>query len=203
MKIINRNMKFNYRAALILVATMSISVFSFAQADSTVKEVEIEIEQDEDVVIDNKLFKIKFFDHDMHLDSATRAELETALKDAEISLEEAEVELEKLERRIEIRIEDGMEDSIERHIERTIVMHKKDDEEKEVKLVETSTFVMDLGLNAFVNGSTVEMPEGYEGMNLDKIRSINFHLGVFQQGLNLYKGHLRFVYGLGIEYNNY
>ncbi len=96
MKIINTNMKFNYRAALILVATMSISLFTAAQADSTVKEVEVEIEQDEHVVIDNKLFKIKFFDKDMHLDSATRAELEEAFKDAEISLEEAEVELEKL-----------------------------------------------------------------------------------------------------------
>jgi len=62
---------------------------------------------------------------------------------------------------------------------------------------------MDLGLNAMVNGSTVEMPEGYEAMNLDKIRSFNFHLGIIQQGINLYRGQLRFVYGLGIEYNNY
>ena len=203
MKFINRNMKINYRATFILVATMSIAIFTSAQTDTTEQKLEIDIEQKgDDVVIDSKFFKIKFSDHDMHLDSATRAEVEAALKDAEMSLEEAEAELENIERRIEIRVEEGLEDSIEKHIERTIIMHKKE-EEKKVKLVETSTFVMDLGLNAFVNGSTVEMPENYEGMNLDKIRSINFHLGLVQQGLNLYKGNLRLVYGLGIEFNNY
>lgn len=185
-------MKIRYHAALLLAASMTLSLFASAQTDTTETE-------DEDVVIENRIFKLKFYDKEMQLDSASRAELEQALKDAEISLEEAETELERIERRVEIRM-DGLEDSIEKHIEREIVIRKQP---SKPKLVETSSFVMDLGLNAFVNGNSVEMPEEYSGMNLDKIRSLNFHLGIVQQGLNLYKGKLRFVYGLGIEFNNF
>lgn len=71
------------------------------------------------------------------------------------------------------------------------------------KLVEQSWFVMDLGWNVWLTDNTFELPEGYKEMELDRGRSVNFHLGILQQGVNLYRGQLRFVYGIGIEFNNY
>ena len=62
---------------------------------------------------------------------------------------------------------------------------------------------MDLGWNVWLTENTFDLSEDFKEMELDRGRSVNFHLGVIQQGVNLYKGKLRLVYGLGIEYNNY
>lgn len=76
-------------------------------------------------------------------------------------------------------------------------------EKQKPDVVETSWFVMDLGLCNWLNSNnSLELPEGYEDLELDKM-SNNFHLGIIQQGVNLYKGKLRLVYGAGIEYNSY
>jgi hypothetical protein len=71
------------------------------------------------------------------------------------------------------------------------------------KSVETSWFVMDLGWNVWLTDNVFELQEDYSDLALDRGNSINFHLGIVQKGINLYKGKLRLVYGLGIEFNNY
>ena len=70
------------------------------------------------------------------------------------------------------------------------------------KLVETSTFVMDWGLNNWISGNSVDVPAPHEALKLENM-SANFHLSIVQQGINLFRGQLRFVYGIGIEFNNY
>jgi hypothetical protein len=71
------------------------------------------------------------------------------------------------------------------------------------KAVITKWNVFELGLNNTLNNNNFEMPNAYANMELEGAKSVNFHWGIIQQGVNLIKGKLRFVYGLGIEYNNY
>lgn len=79
---------------------------------------------------------------------------------------------------------------------------REEEERSSPKFVETSTFVMDWGVNNWVSGNSVDLPAPYQDLKLENI-SANFHLGLVQQGINLYRGHLRLVYGIGIEFNNY
>ena len=77
-------------------------------------------------------------------------------------------------------------------------------EEDENKFIETSWMDFQLGLNNFMNtDSKLEMPEGYEDMSISTGNSINFHWHIVRQAVNLYKEKARFVYGVGIDYNNY
>ena len=84
---------------------------------------------------------------------------------------------------------------------------KEDDDKKDKpyvpKTVITKWNVFELGLNNTLNNNSFEMPIAYANMELEGAKSINFHWGIIQQGVNLIKGKLRFVYGLGVEYNNY
>lgn len=86
---------------------------------------------------------------------------------------------------------------VEKIIEEEIIL-----DDKEIKTVETNMWVMDWGVNTWLSNNAIGVPEGFESWELENIAA-NFHLGVIQQGINLYKGKLRFVYGLGIEFNNY
>lgn len=87
-----------------------------------------------------------------------------------------------------------------------VLIEAFENEENEVcsepKFVETSMWVMDWGVNNWISGNSVDVPAPFGDLKLENI-SANFHLGIIQQGLNLYRGHLRFVYGIGIEFNNY
>ncbi len=71
------------------------------------------------------------------------------------------------------------------------------------KTVITKWNVMELGLNNTLSNNSFEMPTAYANMELEGAKSINFHWGIIQQGVNLIKGKLRLIYGLGVEYNNY
>ncbi|MFT5511986.1 MAG: hypothetical protein ACI8SE_000380 [Bacteroidia bacterium] len=106
----------------------------------------------------------------------------------------------KMKRIIRINDEEDMED-----IEVVLVEEFEEEEVEESttpKFVETSMWVMDLGINNWISGNSVDLPAPYEDLKLENM-SAAFHLGIIQQGVNLYRGHLRFVYGIGIEFNNY
>jgi len=172
----------------LLLATITLllgSGQSFAQKDTT----------KEPVVFENKHFKLKFYDKGDWLDSTSRKELEEALSDVEQEMEELQRDLQE-----ELGDMEGMTEEEKAEIKKQL---QKSQLNKKPKVVETSTFVMDVGINALINEGTLDMPEAYTAMELDRVRAINFHLGVVQQGVNISKGKLRFVYGLGIEYNNY
>lgn len=90
--------------------------------------------------------------------------------------------------------------------EDVVIEEKKDVDIKipvQPKTVVTEWNIFEIGLNNALGGSGFEMPSAYSDMEIDRARSLNFHWGFVQQGLNLYKGKLRLVYGLGIEFNNY
>ncbi len=110
-------------------------------------------------------------------------EVEGALEEAAEAIEDAEIEMEKAMKEME-------------HVD------KEDKKPKKPKLVETSMWVFDWGLTNWLSDGSVELPSEYSDLTLNK-GSDNFHLGIIQQGINLYKGKLRFVYGAGIEYNSY
>jgi hypothetical protein len=88
-----------------------------------------------------------------------------------------------------------------------VVIKDEDDKKSNIpvqpKLVVTEWNVLELGLNNALSSNGFEMPTSFALMEVDRARSINFHWGFVQQGLNLHKGKLRLVYGLGIEFNNY
>lgn len=167
----------NIIQSTLLAAFMLFAAFQAkAQEDSTASEP---------FVIDSKFFKFQFYDKGSMIDSNSRRKIEKTLKEVEEELVELEEDLE----------EEGIDlkEEFSKHLGKP----------KKPKLVETKAFVMDLGLNNFINNGSLEMPADYQEMNLDKLRSVNFHLGIIQQGINLYQGKLRLVYGAGIEYNNY
>lgn len=87
-------------------------------------------------------------------------------------------------------------------IEEEIVI-EKDNKPEPPKTVVTQWNVVELGINNALHNNALEMPAGYKDMELDGAKSLNFHWGIIQQGVNIIKGKLRLVYGLGIEYNNY
>lgn len=75
---------------------------------------------------------------------------------------------------------------------------------KDSQTLMTTWFTMDLGVNNLMNtDGKFEMPKGYENLELNTGKSLEFNLGIIQQGLNLYRYKLRFVYGAGFHYNNY
>jgi uncharacterized protein involved in tellurium resistance len=112
-------------------------------------------------------------------------------------------------KRIIIRKHGNKIDTLTENIEKEIVIHQNDAWKhgrkgpKKPKLVETKGMIMELGLNNYLHDGSLEPSSPYKAMEADKARSINFNLGIVQQGLNLVKGKLRLVYGVGIEFNNY
>lgn len=79
-----------------------------------------------------------------------------------------------------------------------------DPQKHRTKIVTTDMFNMQLGLNNTLNAAgDLEMPEGFENLELSAGRSVNFHLHFVQQALSLYRENVRFIYGLGIDFNNY
>jgi len=133
---------------------------------------------------------------------------EEAMDIVEEQLEAMDEEIEKRMETIEDHNEEMEEATgdhdvhvLHRHMEQIHEGHH--DDKTRVKTVQQSWFVMDLGWNVWLTDNTFDLPEEYNDMELDRGASANFHLGIIQQGVNLYKGRLRFVYGIGIEYNNY
>ncbi|MGB0850259.1 MAG: outer membrane beta-barrel protein [Bacteroidia bacterium] len=80
----------------------------------------------------------------------------------------------------------------------------KEEENPEPEFIETSWNNFALGLNNLMNkDGKLETDAGYSTMNLDASKSINFDWKIVTQAMNLYKGKIRLVYGVGIDYNNY
>jgi len=61
-----------------------------------------------------------------------------------------------------------------------------------------------LGVNGYLNSEgTMDMPKGYDLMDLRMEKSINVQLNFFEQNVNIIRNHFGLVTGLGLEYNNY
>ena len=64
-------------------------------------------------------------------------------------------------------------------------------------------FNFDLGFNFLANNGTLDMPEPYKGLELQNGKGCNFNLKIYQQSISLVPQQLYFVYGAGIDWNNY
>ena len=70
--------------------------------------------------------------------------------------------------------------------------------------VETSWNNFHLGLNNLLNNQgQLEADGNYGNMGVSPSNSINFQWDIVSQAMNLYKGKVRLIYGVGIDYNNY
>lgn len=89
-------------------------------------------------------------------------------------------------------------------------MAKLDEPVEDFEVIEGSDFIetswnnFHLGLNNLLNKDGKLEPEaGYDKMTISPANSINFQWDIVTQSMNLYKGKVRLVYGIGIDYNNY
>jgi hypothetical protein len=164
-------------------------------------------------VIKTKRVRIEVKNVDGEVDTIVNKELNTV----EYKLEEVvERELEEMAEEMEdvkVEVHSMTTDST---IEKVYVVEMDEEEEEDEededdscskertkKLVETSMWVMEWGVNNWITqDGNLDLPGDFSDLTLNKT-SANFHLGIIQQGINLYKGHLRLVYGAGIEWNNY
>ena len=85
-----------------------------------------------------------------------------------------------------------------------------DEPKEDFEVVEGSDFIetnwnnFHLGLNNLLNkDGKIESETGYDKMTISPSNSINFQWDIVTQAMNLYKGKVRLVYGVGIDYNNY
>lgn len=63
---------------------------------------------------------------------------------------------------------------------------------------------IDFGFNGYANSSMqATMPAGYERFEIDQGKSLYFGFNLYELGVPIYKNHVVFVTGLGIDYNNY
>lgn len=95
-------------------------------------------------------------------------------------------------------------DSMEREIRIERSFFHEDPEKEEFELVTTDWFNMQIGLNNMLNANDeLEMPAGFENMEVSTGKSINFQIHFVQQAINIYRDNIRLVYGLGLDINNY
>lgn len=155
------------------------------------------------------------------ISDADAESIEEALEEASEALEEAMEEAgEAMEEALERAAEELAEaqeregDARERVDEHRVIIkdgdhvvipgiYEEEKTRKKPKLVETSWNVLELGINAMITPDGSDLPAPYSDMDIIPGKSINFHWGIVQQGINIGGGKLRLVYGLGIDYNNY
>ena len=165
----------------------------------------IVVAQDADPkVIQTKRVRIEIKNVDGKMDTIVSEEITTVENGDAIKMEVDTKDGVKVKRIIQM--EEDVDDAENSQDTKMVVIKEYEEEDTEVcdapKFVETSFMVMDWGINNWVSNNSVDVPAPFEDMKLENV-SVNFHLGIVQQGVNLVKGHLRFVYGIGIEYNNY
>lgn len=176
-------MKTNMKALLTLLIVLSATIVGYAQTDSTAQDTVKKV-----VVKEGKRIKViiteKDIAHPDHPDSIEK------------QIEELEIQLEGLEGL------EGLEEEIERELEEEFEFEFEGEKKREI--VTTDWFNMQLGLNNLLNSDNrLDMPEGFENMSISTGKSVDFHLHIVQQALNIYKKNVRFVYGVGIDFNNY
>jgi hypothetical protein len=67
----------------------------------------------------------------------------------------------------------------------------------------TDWFQFDFGLTNFENGNGLGFTNQYRDLDLHNGKTFHINLAIVQQGVRLFTPKLRFVYGLGYEWNNY
>jgi hypothetical protein len=172
---------------LSVIAILS-SIVSIAQTDTTASK--------DDIVIEGKKVKVIIKEKEV----IKRSE------DGKDSIVEKTIEkIELINKDNAETVEDFPEDEVYALEEDFNVFEEGEPEEDNTPpLVETDWFNMQLGLNNLLNADNkLEMPSGSEDLEIITGKSLDFQLHIVQQAINLYRGKVRFVYGVGIDFNNY
>lgn len=114
------------------------------------------------------------------------------------------------EKQVEKKTAEG-KDTVTSRVESVEIVTKDGEEPKEdFEVVEGSEFIetswnnFHLGLNNLLNKDGKLEPEtGYDKMTISPANSINFQWDIVTQAMDMYKGKVRLVYGIGLDYNNY
>ena len=195
-------MKTNIRSLILILALFGAGPILYAQTDTTelieveeeevIKDRIIITEEEEDIVIDSENDQIIVTDGEEHIiidGKKGRIILKEKTYDKVLGMDSAGLPI--------------MGDSVV--AERIIIMEA--DEEpfsKKKETVTTDWFNMQIGLNNTLNiNDELEMPAGFENMEISTGKSINFHIHFVQQALNIYSDNIRLIYGLGLDINNY
>jgi hypothetical protein len=110
--------------------------------------------------------------------------------------------------KIETTTEDGSEEESGIAELRKAFAKHKEEENGTPDFIETKWNNFHLGLNNLLNRDGKLEPEPEPGskygeMKISPANSINFQWDIVTQAMNIYKGKVRLVYGIGIDYNNY
>ena len=108
--------------------------------------------------------------------------------------------------KIETTTEDGSEEESGIAELRKAFAKHKEEENGTPDFIETKWNNFHLGLNNLLNSDGKLEPEPgpeYGEMTISPANSINFQWDIVTQAMNLYKGKVRLVYSIGIDYNNY
>jgi hypothetical protein len=165
---------------MLSLAAISATVLSVAQTDSTqVKESKIqEIEIPKETIIEGKNMRL-------------------ILKEKQVIEKNGEGKDTVAKHSFEIVTKDRKERNA--HEDELLVAEGID-------FIETSWSNFHLGLNNLLNRDGKLDPEPgpeYGEMIISPANSINFQWDIVTQAMNIYKGKVRLVYGIGIDYNNY
>lgn len=78
------------------------------------------------------------------------------------------------------------------------------DDDEDEGMASFDFFSTKFGLNNLLNtNDKFDMPVGHESMELTNGRSMNFELMFATHAVKIFRDNLRFIYGIGIDYNNY
>ncbi len=70
--------------------------------------------------------------------------------------------------------------------------------------IETKWNNFHIGLNNLLNSNgKLETETGFEEISISSANSVHLQWDIVTQAMNLYRGNVRLIYGIGIEYNNY
>jgi len=110
--------------------------------------------------------------------------------------------------KIETTTEDGSEEesglSELAELRKAFAKHKEEEEDDTPDFIETKWNTFGLGFNNLINKEgKLEADAGYSDFDIDGGKSVNLEWKIVTQAMNLYKGKVRLIYGIGIDYNNY
>ncbi|MBL4715097.1 MAG: outer membrane beta-barrel protein, partial [Bacteroidia bacterium] len=82
---------------------------------------------------------------------------------------------------------------------------KKKDESKVCKGVsfESHYFLLNIGVNSYLNNNSLKLPQSYDFLDLDLARSTAINLMFIETHFNLVKKFVQLQMGIGLDYNNY
>jgi hypothetical protein len=179
----------------LLVASIAIAQTDSTESDSTQNTREIIVDEGKVKIIikEKQILMENLEDGDSSLERRLeRIKIAIGDEDIDINLEDLNIDLEDLE---ELEGLEGLEG-----------LKALEDlcEEEEPPFIETDWFNFQLGLTNLINeNDEIAMPETYSSMELSTSKSVNFQVNIVQQAVNIYKGKVRLIYGVGVDFNNY